>query len=92
MTADGVVITEGNRMLTVATPLPRSADDPARQIGHIMMYYDHGVVEVYSPLAGPAAVICNRRAVYALIEVDVSAHFETPSCVASVTAWSCGRS
>jgi beta-fructofuranosidase len=92
VTADGVLITEGTRALTVAAPVPRSADYPARQLGHVTIYYDHGIVEVYGPLAGPAAVICNRHAVYAPIEVEVSARFDTPSCVASVTVWSCGRS
>lgn len=92
VTADGVFITEGNRALTVAAPVPRSADYPARKLGHVTIYYDHGIVEVYSLLAGPAAVICDRHAVYAHIEAEVSARFEAPSCVASVTVWSCGRS
>ena len=55
VTADGVVITEGNRALTVTTPVPRSADYPVRQLGQIRVYYDHGIVEVYSPLAVPGS-------------------------------------
>jgi len=92
VTADSAHITEGNRVLTVATPGPQGADYPARGVGQVRVYYDGGIVEVYSPLAGPAAVICNRRGAYSAIDVDLSTQFAEHSCVASVTAWSCGPS
>lgn len=92
VTADSAHITEGNRVLTVATPGPQGADYPARGVGQVRVYYDGGIVEVYSPLAGPAAVICNRRGAYSAIDVDLSTQFAEHSCVASVTTWSCGPS
>ena len=92
VTADSAHITEGNRLLTVATPGPQGADYPAKRVGQVRVYYDGGIVEVYSPLAGPAAVICNRRGAYSAIDVDLATQFAGRSCVASVTAWSCGLS
>jgi sucrose-6-phosphate hydrolase SacC (GH32 family) len=92
VTADGVAVTEGNRALTVPIPPPRSAEYQAQPIGQVRLYYDSGILEVYSPLAGPAAVICNRYAVYASIDIELSTLFEAPSCAACVTVWSCGRS
>ena len=91
-TADGVAVTEGNRALTVPIPLPCSQGYQARPIGPLRVYYDSGILEVYSPLAGPAAVICNRHAAYTHMEVEISARLEAPPCAASVTVWSCGRS
>jgi sucrose-6-phosphate hydrolase SacC (GH32 family) len=90
--ADGVAITEGSRALTAPViPLPRAADRPAQEIGQVRLYYDQGIVEVYNRHAGPAAVICDRRAVYSRVEVEVATRFEAPPCAASVTAWACGR-
>jgi sucrose-6-phosphate hydrolase SacC (GH32 family) len=88
---DGVVTTEGDRALTAAAvPVPRAAGNPAREIGQVRVYYDQGIVEVYSQHAGPVAVICSRRAAYSRIEVEVATRFEAPPCVASVTVWACG--
>lgn len=92
VSADGVAITEGNRVLTAASPVPPRAGYRTRQVGQVRIYYDHGIVEVYSPLTAPAAVICHRHAVYTCIEVEISGGFEAPPCAASVTAWSCGPS
>ena len=92
VSADGVAITEGNRTLTAASPAPPGVGYPARQIGQVRIYHDHGIVEVYSPLTAPAAVICDRHGVYTRIEVEIAARFEAPPCAAIVTAWSCGLS
>jgi len=91
VSADGVRITEGNQVLTEATPHARGPDYPARQTGQVRVYYDSGILEVYSALADPAAVICNRHAAYASADVELSARFGAPPCAASVTLWSCGR-
>lgn len=90
VTADSVEITEGRRLLTAVSPppLPPSADS---QVGQVSAYYDGGILEVYSPQAGPAAVICDRRGTYHCLDVEVSSRPGKPSCTASVTAWSCGR-
>jgi sucrose-6-phosphate hydrolase SacC (GH32 family) len=61
VSAGGVRITEGNQTLTEATPHARSPDYPARQTGQVRVYYDSGILEVYSAQADPAAVICDRR-------------------------------
>ena len=85
---DGVAVSEGSRLLTAAVP---PAGAPQRQAGQVRVYCDQGIMEVYSSLAGPAAVICDRSAVYVDIEVEVGPHFNAPVCVASVKAWACGR-
>jgi beta-fructofuranosidase len=86
--ADGVEITEGGRPLTTASPAPPSADSP---VGQVSAYYDGGILEVYSPRAAPAAVICHRRGSYQCVEVEVSGRPGEPPGTAGLTAWSCGR-
>jgi beta-fructofuranosidase len=92
VTADGIQVTEGARLLTaVTTPGPQSTGYPAEHEGQVRIYYDGGIVEVYSMTASPAAaVICNRHGTYGPIDVDLSARCAGRSCAASVTTWSCG--
>jgi beta-fructofuranosidase len=83
--AGGVGITEGGRRLTeAAAPLPGGA------VGQVRVYYDGGILEVFSPAAPAAAVICHRDGRYGRLDVDVSSRPGTPPGRAWVTAWSCG--
>jgi beta-fructofuranosidase len=91
VTADGVEITEGRRILTSVNPALRDAGSPAGQVGQVRAYYDGGILEVYSPSASPAAVICDRRGAYDSVSVEVSNRPGEPACAASITAWPCGR-
>jgi sucrose-6-phosphate hydrolase SacC (GH32 family) len=92
VTADGIQVAEGNRLLTAATiPGPHGNGYAAEQQGQVRVYYDGGVVEVFSMTAGPAAVICNRHGTYGPVDVDLSAGCAGRSCAASVTTWSCGQ-
>jgi hypothetical protein len=78
VSAGGVQITEGIHALTEATSHARSPDYLALQTGQVRVYYDSGILEVYSALAGPAAVICNRHATYASTDIELSARFGAP--------------
>lgn len=91
VTADSLRITEGRHPLTAVTPAPGSGDSPAGPVGQVRVYYDGGILEVYSPQAGPAAVICDRRGAYRSVDVKLSSRPGEPRCAASITAWSCGR-
>ena len=87
VTAGGVEITEGRRRLTDAAA-PRTAAPLAGPVGEVRAFYDGGVLEVYSPPAAPAAVICCRDGRYDRVVAEISGR---PGR-ASLTAWSCGRS
>lgn len=88
--ADGVTVTEGNRTLTAAAPAPRGGRLDG-QAGEVRLYYDQGIVEVYSRYTTPAAVICDQRGAYSGIEVDVVGPAAGPCCTATLAVWSCGR-
>jgi beta-fructofuranosidase len=90
VTAHSVQITEGMRTLTAIQSAPQSGDSRAGRVGHLRMYYDGGILEVYSPGASPAAVICDRYGTYDLVEVEASSRPGAVPGTASVTAWSCG--
>jgi beta-fructofuranosidase len=88
VTADGVQISEGTRALTATGPA--GADIPGDPVGPVSVYYDGGILEVYSSSASPAAVICNRHGTYDLVEVEVTSRPGTPPGAASITVWSSG--
>jgi beta-fructofuranosidase len=90
-TADSVEITEGGRALTAARPAPGHRGSPARRVDQVRAYYDGGILEVYSSLAGPAAAICDRRGAYDSVSVEISSRPGEPACATRFTAWSCGR-
>ena len=90
VTAGGVQITEGTRALTPARPVPPGADTSGDPVGQVSVYYDGGILEVYSSSASPAAVICNRHGTYDGIDVEVSSRPGAPPGTASITAWSSG--
>ena len=81
VTAGGIEITEGRRRLT--DHAPRGVGP----VGPVRAYYDGGILEVYSPPAVPAAVICRRDGHYDRVEAEISGR---PGR-ATLTAWSCGR-
>jgi beta-fructofuranosidase len=91
VTADGIEITEGGRRLT-GTAAPRragtSADAP---VGQIRAWYDGGILEVFSPPAAAAAVICRRDGRYDQVEAEITGRPGAPPGRARFTAWSCGR-
>jgi beta-fructofuranosidase len=79
---DSVRIREGDQALTGHAP--REAAH-----GEIQIYYDSGILEVFSPSGPPAAVICDRNGRYDSVEIVLASdHEEKPA--ASVTAWRCG--
>jgi hypothetical protein len=88
VTAGGVEIIEGGRRLTEAVAPPDSWAEPS---GQVRVYYDGGILEVFGPPAGPAAVICRRDGGYDRIEAEISARPGAPPGRASLTAWSTGR-
>jgi beta-fructofuranosidase len=83
-------IRAGNRPLTSAIPATRTDARPALATGPVRMYYDAGILEVYSPSADPAAVICNRDAHYDGIAVEIPALPGAPPSAATITGWSSG--
>jgi beta-fructofuranosidase len=90
VTAGTTQVTEGNRLLTAAsTTAAQGRGYAAEREGQVRVYYDSGIVEVFSMTAGPAAVICNRRGTYGPVDVEFSAECAEGSRVASVTTWSC---
>jgi hypothetical protein len=99
VTAGGVEITEGGRRLTEAAgpltkavaPLTEGAGPPADgAVGQVRVYYDGGIVEVFSTAAPAAAVICDRDGRYDRVDVEISGPPGAPPGQASLTAWSCG--
>ena len=65
---------EASRSPRAAGRLTEEAD-PARRsgaVGQIRAYYDGGILEVFSPAAPAAAVICRRDGCYDRLDVDVS--------------------
>ena len=91
ITAGSVKIHEGGQALTTTSPPPAGRDSAAQMVREVRVFYDSGILEIYSPQADPAAVICNRGGAYGLLEVEVSGHPGTPPCGASLTVWSSGR-
>lgn len=88
VTAGGIEITEGRRRLAGGAG-PRAAGAP---LGQVRAYYDGGVLEVFSPPAAPAAVICRRDGSYDRMEAEVTGGPGAPRGRASLTAWSSGGS
>ena len=88
VTAGGIEITEGGRRLT-ETAAPPGSDAP---VGQVRAWYDGGILEVYSPPAAAAAVICRRDGGYDRADVEIFGRPGAPPGRASFTAWSCGRS
>ena len=105
--AGGVEITEAGRRLTepvapAGAPAPGgsapggsasggSAPAPGGPVGQVRVYYDAGILEVFSPPIGAAAVICRRDGGYDRVEAEISVRPEAPPGRASLTAWSTGR-
>jgi beta-fructofuranosidase len=90
VTAGGVQISEGTRALTATSPVLAGASTPADPVGQVRVYYDNGILEVYSPAASPAVVICDRHGSYDRVEVEVSSRPGAPPSTARITAWSSG--
>jgi beta-fructofuranosidase len=92
-----ITIHEGGLLLTTelaaaADPATASASASASAFasGAIRIYYDSGILEVYSPSASPAAVICDRYASYDSMDFDFQPLPGSPSASARVTVWSTG--
>jgi beta-fructofuranosidase len=85
VTTGGVEITEGGRKLAAEAVPP--AGGP---VGEIRVYYDGGVLEVFSLSAPAAAAICRRDGSYGRLDVDVGSRPGAPRGRALVTVWSCG--
>jgi beta-fructofuranosidase len=86
VTAGGIEITEGGRRLTEQAARP----GPDGAVGQVRAWYDGGILEVFSPVAPAAAVICRRDGAYDRLDVDVSGRPEAPPGPARLTVWSCG--
>jgi hypothetical protein len=84
VTGGGIEITEGGRRLTEEAV---STDRPA---GQVRAWYDGGILEVFSPPAAAAAVICHRDGAYDRLDVEISGRPGTPPERASLDVWSCG--
>lgn len=91
VTSGGVTIRAGGRPLTRRDPSPAAGRLPAPPAGQVTMYYDGGILEVYSAGASPAAVICDRRGTYDLIEAEILSLPGSCRCTASIAVWSCGQ-
>lgn len=92
VTADGIEITEGGRRLT-GPAAPRRPDTAAdAPVGQVRAWYDAGILEVFSPPAAAAAVICRRDGRYDQVEAEITCRPGVPLARATLTAWSCGRS
>lgn len=92
VTAGGIEITEGGRRLT-ETAAPRPADTAFdAPVGQVRAWYDGGILEVFSPPAAAAAVICRRDGRYDQVEAMITGRSGAPPGRASLTAWSCSRS
>ncbi len=93
--AGGVEILEGGRRLTEAAAPPREQAapprEPAEPAGQVRVYYDGGILEVFSPPATAAAVICRRDARYDRLEAELTTRPGAAAGRASLTAWSSGR-
>jgi beta-fructofuranosidase len=84
-----ITIDEENRPLTTENPAASPALLPA-PAGAVRIYYDAGILEVYSPGACPAAVICDRDGRYGAVEVQIlTLPGSAPSAV-RITGWSSG--
>jgi beta-fructofuranosidase len=84
----GVEISEGGRRLTEAVTSPGASAEP---VGQVRVYYDGGILEVFSPPAAAAAVICRRDGGYDRMEAEISVRPGAAPGRASLTAWSSGR-
>ena len=92
VTADGIEITEGGCRLTEPAA-PHRADTAARvPVGQVRAWYDGGILEVFSPPAATAAVICRRDGRYDQVAAEITGPPGAPPGRASLTAWSSGRS
>ncbi len=85
-----ITIREGKRPLTSEIPTAGTSAPLAMAAGPVRMYYDAGILEVYSPSASPAAVICDRDARYDGIAVEISALPGSPPGAVHITGWSSG--
>jgi len=92
VTADGIEITEGGCWLTEKAA-PRRADTAAdAPLGQVRAWYDGGILEVFSPPAAAAAVICCRDGRYDRVEAEITGRPGALPGRASLTAWTCGQS
>jgi sucrose-6-phosphate hydrolase SacC (GH32 family) len=90
VTADRTQVTEGDRLLVATAPRPHGTVFPPGQASQVRIYYDGGVVEIFSSAGGAAAVICNRHGSYGPVDIDLSVGCAGHPSTASITAWSCG--
>ena len=86
VTTGGIEIAEGGRRLTGEAG-PGTGDDT---VGQVRVWYDRGILEVFSPPTPAAAVICHRDGAYDRLEVELAGRPGAPPGRARVTAWSCG--
>jgi hypothetical protein len=86
---DRITIDEGNRPLTTENPAAGPALLPSLAAGAVRIYYDAGILEVYSP-ASPAAVICDRDGRYDTVEVQIQPLPGSPPSAVRIAAWSSG--
>jgi beta-fructofuranosidase len=83
-----IMVREGKRLLTSDCRLASPAT--AKATGPVRLFYDNGIVEVYCPSAGPAAVIASRHARYSSVGVDLRPLPDDPPGTARITGWSSG--
>ena len=86
---DRITINE-NRPLTTENPAAGPALLPALAAGAVRIYYDAGILEVYSPAASPAAVICDRDGRYNTVEVEIQTLPGSPPSAVRFAGWSSG--
>jgi beta-fructofuranosidase len=90
VTAGGIEITEGGRRLTETATPPRADTAADAPVGQVRAWYDGGILEVFSPPAAAAAVICRRDGRYDQVEAEITGRPGAPPGRASLTIWSCG--
>ena len=86
-----ITINEENRPLTTENPAASPALLAALAASEVRIYYDAGIVEVYSAAASPAAVICDRDGRYETVELEILTVPGSPPSAVRITGWSSGQ-
>ena len=87
VTTSGIEITEGSQWLTERAPPGTSAPGV---VGQVRVYYDSGILEVFSPPAATAVIICSRDGAYDRLDAEISGFPGAAPCRASLTIWPSG--
>jgi hypothetical protein len=92
VTAGSIEITEGGCRLTEPAGARQAGTAADAPVGQVRAWYDDGILEVFSPPAAAAVVICSRDGYYDQVKAEITGQPGAPPGRASFTAWSCGRS